>query len=315
MQRTLALAIFLSATAAAGTDEPLPPLPDFIVTTPIAGWTPARPGVVRALEGVLLHIVDIPGRNYTYSIAYSKSPYTVLVMVEEVENPRWLLHDVETHFERHAEQWRNRTAEEKKRLPPFSYELRTVVGGRVFFESSGGYVWTSGSNRVVQIDSARQIRKPDGTYETVELPDEFLTTYLSLLPSSVPEITLDSAYAQAWVREEFDRHFEIVEMYLLRWAAGEPAPYLGAQPPNAFVGAHLDDIEELRHKYFGGPSRAERDAAVVKKVEQMEKHGGPAAVSTYAAQQADYPAEKKRYDELKAWWDQHRSDTIRVAVP
>jgi hypothetical protein len=308
MYRTSAFFALFLATTCYAADVQLPSPPDFMVTGSIAGYTPrgASPvGVWRTLQGALNGRGRVPGRDYSYDIAYFNSPRSVLVYVDEVENSRWMTHEVETHFRTKAEQWNRHTREEKKRYPPYSFEIRMVYGQRIFFGADGEYVWTSGPNRVVQIGWGRQMDRPDGTYENFELPDEFLTTYLGLLPSNVPDIRFDVAHEQAYVRDEFDRDFEYVAYYMEQWTAHGAAPGRDEYAP---ASGRLRHIRDQRSKYFGGDSTDEWERKLVASIEHRkpeDQKAGYAQTETLAFWQA-------QYDELKGWWDQHHNDPINV---
>ena len=304
------LLLFLIALAGA-VDEPLPPPPAFMVDGPIGEYAPRGNGAVlvsRGLQDGLLgssRVGRLPARDHTYSIAYWRDHHSVLIDVEEIENPRWVLHEIETHFREKAEQWNHRTRREKERYAPYSFEIRVVFGHRVFFGADGEYAWISGPNRVVRIACARQIQRSDGTFEIRELPDEFLITYLGLLPSSISEIRFDVAHEQAYVREEFDRDFEYVAYYMEQWKAHGAVPGHDEYAP---VSGRLRHIRDQRSKYFGGDSTADWERKLVSGIEHRkpeDQKAGYAQTETLAFWQA-------QYDELKGWWDEHRNDPINV---
>ncbi len=301
------IALLLAAAYSLADGPPLSP-PDFMVAGSIAGFAPrGEPsiGVQGSLHGVLGRRIRIPGQDHTYSVAYWRRHRSVLVDVEEIENPRWVLHEIQTHFREKAEQWNRRTKEDKKRLAAYSFELRVVFGQRIFFGADGEYVWTSGANRVVRIGSARQVKLPDGTYEIRELPDEFLTTYLALLPSSVPDIHFDAAHEQAYVRDAFDRDFEYVAYYMAQWKAHGAAPGRDEYAP---VSGRLRHIRSQRSLYFGGDSTDEWERKLVEGIERRKPEDQKAAY----AQTETIAFWQAQYDELKRWWDQHRNDPINV---
>ncbi len=305
MRATGAGMILLLALIGEAASQQPPQLPEYIVTSPIAGWAPERSFAQPGLEDVLGNAGRLPGRDFTYRISYYNRPRSVSVSVEEVERPRWVLHELETHFREKSEQWNRRPKEEKKRRPPYSFELRTISGQRIFFGADGEYIWMSGANRAVRIACARQIDRPDGTYENFELPDEFLTTYLSLLPSSVPDIRFDVAHEQAYVRDEFDRDFGHVAYYTEQWKAHGAVPGHDEYAP---VSGRLRHIRDQRNKYFGGDSAEEWERKLVVSIE----HRKPEDQKAGYAQTETLAFWKSQYDELKGWWDQHRNDPINV---
>jgi hypothetical protein len=238
-------------------------------------------------------------------VTYWNGHRSISVYVDEVELPDWMMHEVETRFRVKAEQWNRRSKKEKRHYPAYSFELRTVQGQRVFFGADGEYVWTSGANRVVQIGWGRQMDRPDGTYENFELPDEFLTTYLGLLPSSVPDIRFDVAHEQAYVRDEFDRDFEYVAYYMEQWKVHGAVPGHDEYAP---VSGRLRHIRDQRSKYFGGDSTGDWERKLVAGIEHRkpeDQKAGYAQTETLAFWEA-------QYDELKGWWDQHRNDPINL---
>jgi hypothetical protein len=240
--------------------------------------------------------------SFHYSVDYwnrSAEPRNVNVYVDEVRDMKWVLHEIELGFRRRKEQYETRTDEDKQRVAPFSYDQRIVNGQRVFFVGGGGYVWTSAPNRVVTIAGGGPVKNPDGTFRQVGLPQEFLDTYLGLLPSTLPAITFDDAHEQQFVRDAFDRDFEHAQRFLDLWRQEGSASegYYGT------VRAVLERIRDRRGLYFGGPSRAERERQLL---EQVKRGTDPRNAATLAFQQA-------RHDELKAWWDAHRNDPIDLS--
>lgn len=305
------LGIVALAATSFGMDEQLPPTPNFMVEGAIGEYAPRTSHPVVASRGLQIGLLGssglgrLPGQDYTYSVAYWRGHRSVLVYVEEVQNPRWVLHEIETHFRQKVEQWHARTAEEKRRLPPYAFELRIVLGQRIFFGADGEYVWTSGASRVVRIGSARQVGIPGAAIEIRELPEEFFSTYLSLLPSSVPDIRFDVAHEQAYIREEFDRDFEYVAYYMEQWKAHGAVPGHDEYAP---VSGRLRHIRDQRSKYFGGDSTEEWERKLVASIE----HRKPEDQKASYAQTETLAFWQAQYDELKAWWDQHRTDPINV---
>jgi hypothetical protein len=295
--------VLLLATPAVGLSPP-----EFMVAGPIAGFAPRSErsvGIYYTLHGVLGERPRVPGQDRTHSVVYWKDHRSVLVDVEEVENPRWALHEIETHFREKAEQWHRRTADEKRRLPAYSFEIRPVLGQRIFFGADGEYVWTSGTNRVVRLGSARQVQLADGSLEIRELPDEFLTTYLTFLPSTLPDIRFTVAHEQAYIREEFERDFEYVAYYMGQWKAHGALPGRDEYAP---VSGRLRHIRDQRSKYFGGDSTDDWERKLVRSIEHKKPEDQPAAY----AQTATLAFWQAQYDELKGWWEQHRGDPINV---
>jgi len=302
---TGSLLLFLS-TAVMASEKATPSSARTLITSDIAGWR-ARPAFTQQrLAAVIGEAVRPAGRDQSHYITYYSPPRTIAVTVEEPESARWLLHEVQAHFRAKAAQCKQRTAEEKKRLPPYSYELRTLFGHRVFFGADGEYVWISGTNRVVQIGWGRQLdRRPDGTWETFELPEEFLTTYLRLLPSSLPDIRFDEAHEQQYVRDAFDRDFEHVAYYLEQWKAHGA---VAGQDEYAPASGRLRRLRDRRSQYFGGDDSKEWERKLVARIDQKDA----AAQREAYALTATYAFWLAQYDELKAWWDQHRTDPIKI---
>lgn len=296
-------AVVVLGLVVTGRAEPLPPLPDFMISGPIGDYAPRTTPAVLVndiLAGALASKGHFPGQqNVSYSVLYvneTRELRGMTVTVDEVEDPRWMSHEVELHVRAPAEQYARRTPEDRARVAPYWYEMRDVAGQRVFFMANGQYVWTSGANRVVQIEWLRQEDQPDGTFVTRELPEEFLAAYLAVLPSSLPPLVFDAAHEQQFIREEFDRDLEHAAYYLKQWEAeggGYPGRYM-------WVRGNLDKVRERRHRYFGGVSVKERELQLLA---QMKKMADPNALFSY-----DY--HKGQYEELKRWWDQHRADPI-----
>ncbi len=174
MRQLLAVILALAATSARGADQSLPRPSDMLILEAIAGWLPEGPSVKKGLCSVLGNEQHSPGHDYPCSITYVLDPKSCRVDIEVAEDPRWITHETESHFRRKLEQWGGRTASEKARMRPYSFEIRIMAGQRVFFGSDGEYAWTSGSNRLVQVKWLREKKLPDGTYEVRELPEDIV---------------------------------------------------------------------------------------------------------------------------------------------
>lgn len=282
--------------------ESLPPVPDFMIDGPIGEYAPrTTPGVIVSdiLEAVLGRADHVKGNNYLYSVTYVNEASELRIIdvnVEEVEDPRWILHEMELYLRAPANLIAGLKPDDRQKRAPYFYEVRTVAGQRVLFMANGQYIWPSGPNRVVQIHWGRQEDQPDGTFVNRELPEEFLTAYLARLPSSLPALVFDAAHEQGFIREEFDRDLERVAWHLRKWEAN------GAQKGDQYmwVKGGLDAVRRRRHRYFSGISLKDRELQILA---QMKKASDPEFFYTYQYQKA-------QYEELKKWWDQHRNDAI-----
>jgi hypothetical protein len=238
-----------------------------------------------------------------YEIVYwntSGEPRNVSVGVEEVQETHWVLHEIELKLRRRKEQYESRTPADKLRVPPFSYGQRIVNGQRVFYVGGGGYVWTSGPNRVVTIAGGGPIQNADGTFRPVGLPQEFLDIYFPLLPSTLPEITFDAAHEQQFIRDAFDREFEHGARYLALW---QTHGAVAGRDEYAPVSGIIERIVDRKSRYFGGPSARERDRELA----------GGARTTEQARRHITYAFLKGEYDQLKVWWDAHRTDPIDLS--
>ena len=294
--------LMANASIAAEASLPAPP---FIVPGPIADYAPRESDPVfgyRGLhEGLLgdARLGRLRGDDRTYSVIYRKGPGSVVVVVEQVEDTRWLLHEVEKAV---------RDRPRGRGMPPYKYELRSEGGQRIFFGSTTGdmsaafYAWISGTNRVVEISWGRRLKLPDGTYVTHEIPPEFLTTYLALLPSSLPDIRFDVEHDRQYIRNEFDRDFEKLSYFLGVWKAhGAHA----GEDEYADVLAAVLRIRDRRSEQFGGPSARDWQEELDRNIKTIAD----------ARRYESYDFLKSQSDELKTWWDHHRNDHFNVRAP
>jgi hypothetical protein len=301
----LAAAMLAIAARAMAATTPVP-VPDFVVVGTVAGYStsPAQPLLLspRVYEsGVLALTNRTPGKDRSYKVLYRGETGTVRVYIDEVEHPRWLLHRVESHFRERAQQWWQRTPEDKKRVPRYIFEVQMIDGHRVFV-GPDRYVWTSGDYRVVQV-SRDGFQPRTGGYDKMGVLQEFLRVYLARLPSSVPSITFDKAHEQQFVREAFDRDFEDAALFLAQWKA---APKEQFGPGYVHIRGILGEIRDRRAHHYGGLSDREWDRQLT---EQDEKGVLPEGVWMH------YPFWQAQYDELKQWWQEHRDAPVPVKVP
>jgi hypothetical protein len=165
----------------------------------------------------------------------------------------------------------------------------------------------SGGNRAIHIQAPRDKANPEGAVFVDQLPDSFLATYLTALPSDLPTFDFDEAHFRQWVRNEVDRHFYYVDNLLPELAAASDpkrrVPLVGA------VDLRLNEIVELRAQYFGGPSLATWQVEVPKRLE-LQFPG----VDPWEMLNAQ-PQVEARVNELKQWWAQHRDDAILLPTP
>jgi len=293
-------------------EKPTPP--DFMVAKPIADYAPRGNHPVIAMAGLHAGLLSdsglgrVRGRDLSYSITYWKNSASIEVSVEEVENPRWLLYEIEAAFRKRAVEWRDMSARHGGHASTYTYGLKEFSGQRVFVSgtrdrSAGGtYAWISGANRVVQILFPEQVKLPDGSYTMEEPPLAFLTTYLALLPSTLPDIHFDTEHERQYVRDEFDRDFEQFSHYLDQWKAH--GAHTGEDEYAQVMGATLR-IRDRRSQYFGGPSSAEWER-------QLDK---AAKTEAEARRYESYDFLKSQHDELKTWWNHHRNDHFNVRAP
>jgi hypothetical protein len=278
------------------------PTPSFIIAGPISDWSPRGTNPVLMGTGSS-RVWDTLDADFHYSIAYwneSGEPRNVNVHVEEVQDTRWMLHEIELHFRRKKETYESRTPEDKARVAPYGFETVQINGSWLFSSTGGLYVWTSDPNRVVTIGWARQIDNPDGTFRAIELPPEFLDTYLGLLPSTLPAITFDDAHEQQFIRDAFDRDFEHGAHWLAKWQESGAKP---DQDEYADVLAAVGRILDRKSRYYSGPSFREWEHDLGRNVKTMEG----------LRQFGTYKFLRVQYDELKAWWDAHRNHPIDLS--
>jgi len=281
------------------------PTPDFMVTGPVGPWAPDRTeNVVLMGPGPSTALDDTLGRGvFHYWVDYwnrAGEPRNVNVYVDEVNDTRWTLHEIELGFRSRKEQYESRTEDNKRRVPPFSYDQRIVNGQRVFFVGGGGYVWTSNPNRVVTISGGGPVESADGTFRQVGLPHVFLDTYLALLPSDLPEITFDAAHEQQFIRDGFDRDFERGTSALAHWQEHGTKP---GEDEYADVYGTIRALLNRKSRYFGGPTAREWDKDLNRRARSTQE----------AERYLTFAFLKAEYDELKAWWEQHRSDPVDLS--
>lgn len=291
-----------------------PPPPGFLSTGTIGGLSPSRePRLHNGLSGALggSHHERAVDKDCTYWLRYDRHDgeklqrEAVQVYVEQVSDTRGLLHDLEEPLRKRVDMGL-----------PEPFELKNVDSHHLFFVNSGQYIWLSGINHTVMIRWIRQDRQPDGSVIIRELPDDFLATFLNLLPSSIPDMTLDDAHSAQFIREEFDYEFEGLTADIVAW--GQRGGKRD-DPAASSVSVGVKRIRDLRARYFGGETSATRELkeiqATAERLKDLPRREAEAKALGIVAQGLSYGALKEQYDELKQWWAAHRNDRFDVHRP
>ncbi|MGH7788249.1 MAG: hypothetical protein ACRERC_15370, partial [Candidatus Binatia bacterium] len=160
--------------------------------------------------------------------------------VEQVDDPTWLAHEVESYVRRAATctavgaDWCRR-------------EVRQIGGAAVIFFATGAHAevaWVAGGNRAVRLGWTRIVNTPAGTMTVDEPPADMMDPLLDELPSDLAPFSFDAARERLWAASEVDR----LVYYIDQAAAGLPALEVRDERWHAidFVAGNLARIARLR---------------------------------------------------------------------
>lgn len=184
--------------------------------------------------------------------------------VEQVDDPTWLVHEVESYVRRAAAcpavgvAWCRR-------------EVRTTAAGALIFVAVGAHaevVWAAG-DRAVRLGWTRIVETPAGTMTVDVPPANLLDVLLDQLPSDLEVFTFDAARDRSWAAAEIDR----LVYYIDQVAVGVSQVEAREQRWHAidFVADNLARIARLRAP---GVARPHRDGD-----EPMSENGLPASLA------------------------------------
>ncbi len=228
-------------------------------------------------SGILAGAGHMPDHlDKTYEVMYIggdelPSPTVQVTQHAGSESDRWLLHEVERGFRR-GEYEENMT----------SARFRSIEGNNIFYSGLGGgtYRWVS-NNVVINIEYT-------DLYKEKPEPIEVVRAYLRKFPSTIPDMTIDRAHNEKWIKDEMERRLWLCD----KWFYQLQLKKVELRKTLREVVDHLNVFLDYRERYYGVKATDEKNLLW----EYLQANDGTSI--------------KRKLKEFKDWWSNNKEKAI-----
>jgi len=230
------------------------------------------PGIIGAAGHFTLDHTD-----KTYKVMYIggdglPSPTVQVTQHAGAESDKWLLHEVESIYRDPDILEANLTE---------GTVLRLIDGNRIFNWGAGTYTWISNNNIVVRIEYVDLTgTKPE--------PLEVVKAYLRKFPSTIPDMTIDRAHNERWIKDEMERRLWLCD----KWFYQLQLKKVELRKTLREVVDHLKVFLDYRERYYGVKATDEKNQLW----EYLQANDGTSI--------------KRKLKEYKDWWSNNKEKAI-----